>query len=97
MSTTNRTPPTLADRLWPRLDRERADGCWTWTGPLPEWHDRFPRYAQVSVPPAERHLFGGRKQVGIHRAAWTLTHGPVPEGLFVCHRCDVTIWAGGAT
>lgn len=23
-----------------------------------------------------------------HRAAWELTHGPVPDGLFVLHRCD---------
>ncbi len=82
MSTTNRTPPTLADRLWPRLDRERADGCWTWTGPLPEWHDRFPRYAQVSVPPAERHLFESLLGDGLQ---WGLSIEyavqPAPEGI----------------
>lgn len=29
------------------------------------------------------------KDVGVHRVAWTLTHGPIPDGLVVCHRCDV--------
>jgi hypothetical protein len=24
-----------------------------------------------------------------HRAAWAARHGPIPKGLFVCHRCDV--------
>ena len=23
-----------------------------------------------------------------HRFAWTVTYGKIPEGLFVCHRCD---------
>jgi len=22
------------------------------------------------------------------RAAWELAHGPIPRGMFVCHRCD---------
>lgn len=24
-----------------------------------------------------------------HRAMWEVTHGPIPDSLFVCHRCDV--------
>lgn len=23
-----------------------------------------------------------------HRAAWEVTNGPIPDGLYVCHRCD---------
>jgi hypothetical protein len=31
---------------------------------------------------------GTRKMVKAHRVAWELDNGPVPEGLFVLHRCD---------
>jgi hypothetical protein len=35
----------------------------------------------------------GRFPGGIlaHRVAWQLTNGPVPDGLKVCHRCDVML------
>lgn len=23
-----------------------------------------------------------------HRLVWTLTNGPIPDGMYVCHRCD---------
>jgi hypothetical protein len=25
---------------------------------------------------------------GAHRVVWTMLHGPIPDGLVVCHRCD---------
>jgi hypothetical protein len=30
----------------------------------------------------------GRQTMLAHRVAWTLTHGAVPDRMFVCHRCD---------
>ena len=51
------------------------DGCTLWTGSR------------------DRHGYGrvqheGRK-LRVHRLAWFLHHGPIPDGLVVLHSCDV--------
>jgi hypothetical protein len=28
------------------------------------------------------------RDISTHRVAWELTHGPIPDGLFVLHHCD---------
>ncbi|TKJ33602.1 HNH endonuclease [Blastococcus sp. CCUG 61487] len=59
--------------FWSRVDRT-GDGCWEWTGSrLARGYGRFPL---------------GGTTVNAHRHAWELTNGPVPDGMFVCHRCD---------
>ncbi len=63
-----------AEHLWPRIAVNNADDCWEWTG------YRLPSgYGQSSVSGV---LFYA------HRAAWEHAKGPIPPGLFVCHRCD---------
>ena len=50
--------------------------CWIWTrGPL----SKKCLYGQISV---------NHKSVRVHRYAWQLYHGPIPNGLSVCHKCD---------
>lgn len=69
---------SLSERFWARVDRTSApDGCWPWTGP-PGYHG----YGDVGR---------GRRSEGhahAHRIAYELTHGPIPDKLYVCHRCD---------
>jgi len=31
---------------------------------------------------------GRRGHIRAHRAAWALSNGAIPDGLYVCHRCD---------
>lgn len=60
------------ERFWRRVDQ--AGECWAWTG------SKTPDgYGTVS--------WAGDKQYS-HRLAYELTHGNIPVGMFVCHRCD---------
>lgn len=65
---------SLSDRFWARV--VKGGGCWEWQGPV-----RENGYAQIWV--RER-----QKQVKAHRVSWEIHFGPIPEGLWVCHRCD---------
>jgi HNH endonuclease len=73
---------SVAPRFWAKVDQRGLDECWNWqasttgTG-LP--------YGQFTLP---RGRDGKQPHVYAHRFAWILTHGPIPEGLQVCHKCD---------
>lgn len=54
--------------------RVKKSGCWHFIGSLSKTG-----YGVVGL---------NGKVIGAHRAAWILTNGEVPDGLFVCHKCD---------
>lgn len=61
------------DRLLSRVTKT-ASGCWEWSG------RRFrDGYGEFNL---------GLRRTVAHRAAWELMKGPIPPGLYVCHRCD---------
>jgi transposase len=62
----------LPPNIQSRIDM--TDGCWNWTGSRPDG-----RYGR---------LWHTGKAWLAHRLLWTLTYGPIPEGLCVCHHCD---------
>ena len=67
------------EAFWARADKSRgADACWPWGGHTP-LRDGRPDYVSTSI---------GGEHMDAHRAAWLLTHGPIPDGMFVCHTCD---------
>jgi len=66
---------TLAERLWRRTDK--TGDCWRWLGYL----DKQTGYGQIGSGV-------GKAIIGTHRAAWMVTNGEIPAGLFVCHTCD---------
>lgn len=67
---------TVAERLTNHSLRD-SNGCLLWQGSRDTGG-----YGNIWVPDAG-------KVVKAHRAAWELANGSVPEGLCVCHTCDV--------
>lgn len=51
------------------------DGCWGWKG-------------TPSKPYGSLQYGGKYKTISAHRASWLLHKGEIPEGIFVCHKCD---------
>jgi len=69
--------PIDADKwFWSYVDK--TDTCWLWRGMRNK-----EGYGLVGIP--------GRSQPRknrAHRVAYELANGPIPKGLFVCHKCD---------
>ena len=65
----------FAERFWSKVDRRNPDECWEWQADISN-----KGYGRLGTNK------GGGWQA--HRAAWELTNGPIPNGMFVCHRCD---------
>ncbi len=64
------------DAFWNKVEK-RADGCWIWRG------------ATVGGRYGIWRVRNARRNVLAHRQVWEWTYGPIPEGLVVCHHCDV--------
>lgn len=54
----------------------KQPGCWAWEG-----------YTSAGYAALRRN----GKHVKAHRLSYEITHGPIPDGLSVCHSCDNTV------
>lgn len=70
-----RTPVPIAKRIWRHI--KKGDGCWPWTG-----SKMAKGYGRIQPDG------GGKSPLLAHRVVYELTFGPIPEGMYVCHRCD---------
>lgn len=71
--------PPFEQRFWNKVAIGDIAECWLWRG------------AKKEVGPDARGAIRcpvRRALVLAHRVSWELTHGPIPNGLCVCHRCD---------
>ena len=67
---------SIEERLWAKVTK--TETCWLWTGAKHEFG--------YGVLGAGVRGTGLRKA---HRVAWESVNGPVPDGLYVLHKCDV--------
>jgi hypothetical protein len=59
--------------FWSKVDKSGGDNaCWIWTG----GGDKYGKTCW------------NKTQMGAHRLAYILTHGDIPKGIFVLHKCD---------
>jgi hypothetical protein len=65
---------SLRDRFALQFTRRGSDGCWTWSG--------------VRDRDGYGKLRDAGKRLRAHRVSYTLHVGPIPDGMFVLHRCD---------
>lgn len=67
---------TLIQRVVDHASVDPSTGCWLWTGSI------NPRtgYGRCGFEGSVR---------GAHRVSWIAHRGPIPDGMEVCHRCDV--------
>lgn len=62
------------DDVWRCVGQRGPDECWEWTGSMnPDGYGRC--HWQM-------------KNRKAHRVVWEIVNGSIPNGLFVCHRCD---------
>ena len=63
---------SMVERFWGHV--RIIDGCWEWTGSKNKWgYGKFYR---------------DRKTIPAHRAAYEIAFGPIPDGLWIRHKCD---------
>lgn len=72
----------LAERLWEKVDKDgptvphMTTRCWVFTGCCSANHG----YGRIAIARSVARR--------AHRVSWELANGPIPDGLFVLHRCD---------
>jgi hypothetical protein len=67
--------PTLLARFWSKVEKLGPDECWPWTAT----HNHH-GYGHFNL--------ADDRIVRAHRLAWEFSHGAIPAGLWVLHKCD---------
>ena len=63
------------ERFWEKVEQTGKTQCWRWKGfKNKQGYGRMGIAASVCV--------------NAHRISWVIHNGEIPEGKFVCHRCD---------
>ena len=67
----------LVEKFWARVDK--SGSCWLWLGAK-----RPDGYGEMFI----RKMKGKSDRVRAHRFSFELAFGKIPDGLYICHKCD---------
>ena len=79
--TTGSKPRPIYERFHESYEIVEPGGCWVWTG----WLTSHEYGCMLIGSRTDK----SRRKVGAHRISWELHFGMIPDGLYVCHHCDV--------
>ena len=73
--------PTMStmDRLMNKIKVNHKTNCWEWTGAT------YNGYGKTTIG---SRIDNSRKTITVHRLSYELNNGTIPQGMFVCHKCD---------
>lgn len=72
----------LSKRMWKKV--EKTETCWLFKGAKSIYG-----YGLLHVSIGPRKVKRITRVIQAHRLSFELTHGEIPAGCYVCHRCDV--------
>lgn len=64
----------MIGKFWKSSGKDASHKCWNWTG-----RRNVKNYGMICHD---------GKDTRAHRVSYVIHNGPIPDGLFVCHRCD---------
>jgi HNH endonuclease len=61
--------------FWKKVENTGEDSCWKWKG-----YKNRQGYGRIGIATSQC--------VNAHRVSWVIHNGQIPNGMFVCHKCD---------
>jgi hypothetical protein len=74
-------PRSALERFMEHITPIPFSGCWLWEASVCRRG-----YGQFALDGRDRFSI-----IGAHRASWILHRGPIPDGMYALHKCDVKI------
>lgn len=76
---------SIKEKVVAMSDVDPVTGCWNWTGSLASKTDPLRKYGRITVKDEATRKY---KTIGAHRFSYKAYNGDIPDGLFICHKCD---------
>ena len=74
-------------RFWSKV--KKTDSCWLWTDCLYDGYGRINWHTHDHQGKKIEDADNRRIYLLAHRFSWILHFGDIPDGMCVCHKCDV--------